>query len=81
VFYLCNACHSLRTVQQQGLPRDRWDDLLHWMTEKQGMPALEGTERDVVLDYLAKNYGIPATPSTLTPMFRPPLMPLPPPPN
>jgi cytochrome c len=81
VFYLCNACHSLKTVQQQGLPRDRWDELLHWMTEKQGMPALEGKERDVVLDYLAENYGIPDRQPMMTPMSRPPLMPLPPPPK
>jgi cytochrome c len=81
VFYLCNACHSLKTVQQQGLPRDRWDDLLVWMTEKQGMPELEGKDRDTVLDYLAGNYGIPAARPSMTPMFRPPLMPLPPPPK
>jgi len=82
VFYLCNACHSLKTVQQQGLPRDRWDELLHWMTEKQGMPALEGRERDLVLDYLAENYGIPKQqPMMMTPMSRPPLMPLPPAPK
>lgn len=82
VFYLCNACHSLKTVKQQGLPRDRWDDLLHWMTEKQGMPALEGQERDLVLDYLADNYGIPKQqPMMMTPMSRPPLMPLPPAPK
>lgn len=82
VFYLCNACHSLKMVTQQGLPRDRWDDLLHWMTEKQGMPALEGAERDSVLDYLAASYGIPADrPSMMTPMSLPPLMLLPPPPK
>lgn len=82
VFYLCNACHSLKTVKQQGLPRDRWDELLHWMTEKQGMPALEGQERDTVLDYLAENFGIPKQqPMMMTPMSRPPLMPLPPAPK
>lgn len=82
VFYLCNACHSLKTVQQQGLPRDRWDDLLHWMTEKQGMPELEGQDRDLVLGYLAEHYGIPAQqPMMMTPMSRPPLMPLPPAPK
>jgi cytochrome c len=82
VFYLCNACHSLKTVKQQGLPRDRWDELLDWMTEKQGMPALAGDERDLVLDYLAANYGIPEQqPMMMTPMSRPPLMPLPPAPK
>ena len=82
VYYLCNACHSLKTVKQQGLPRDRWDDLLHWMTENQGMPELDGKERGLVLDYLAENYGIPEQqPMMMTPLSRPPLMPLPPSPN
>jgi len=81
VFYLCAACHSLKLVTQQGLPRDRWDELLVWMTEKQGMPQIDGTERTLVLDYLAEHYGIPAQrPGMLTPMAPPPLMPLPPPP-
>jgi cytochrome c len=79
VFYLCAACHSLRLVTQQGLPRDRWDELLVWMTEKQGMPQIDGAERGLVLDYLAEHYGIPAQrPGMLTPMAPPPLMPLPP---
>lgn len=81
VFYLCAACHSLKLVTQQGLPRDRWDELLTWMTEKQGMPELDGTERDLVLDYLAEHYGIPARRPTMTPLAPPPLMPLPPPPK
>lgn len=82
VFYLCNACHSLNTVKQQGLPRDRWDELLDWMTEKQGMPALAGDERDAVLDYLAASFGIPEQqPTMMTPLSRPPLMPLPPAPK
>jgi cytochrome c len=81
VFYLCAACHSLKLVTQQGLPRDRWDELLVWMIEKQGMPQVDGKERDLVLDYLAAHYGIPAQrPGMMTPMAPPPLMPLPPPP-
>lgn len=53
----CTACHSLRIVMQQHATRERWDDLLVWMVEKQGMPALPGDEREVVMDYLATHFG------------------------
>jgi|GEM_PF-212256 len=52
----CGGCHSLNLVKQQGLTRDGWDELLHWMTAKQNMPPLEGDMRDRVLDYLAANF-------------------------
>jgi cytochrome c len=77
VFYLCGACHSLKLVTQQGLSRESWNDSLDWMTKKQGMPALEGAERALVLDYLAKEYGIPDRPRGFMPLL-PSLMPLPP---
>jgi mono/diheme cytochrome c family protein len=51
-FYTCTACHGFKLVAQQGMSRQRWDDTLNWMTEKQGMPALEGNDRKLVLDYL-----------------------------
>ena len=55
---LCNACHSLAIVKQQGLSREVWDELLDWMVEEQGMPELERQERDLILGYLANNFGI-----------------------
>jgi hypothetical protein len=57
VFYNCGACHSIRLVTQQRLSRQRWDHLLDWMVEKQGMVALETDERSLILDYLATYYG------------------------
>jgi len=57
VFTLCNACHSLAIVKQQGLSRRVWDETLVWMVEEQGMPALDRPARDQVLDYLAEHYG------------------------
>mgnify|MGYP000595180744 CR=1 FL=1 len=53
----CGGCHSLNLVRQQGLTHDGWDELLHWMTEKQNMPPLKGEQRSIVLDYLATNFG------------------------
>lgn len=57
VFYSCNACHSIRLVTQQRLPRQRWDQLLDWMVEKQGMAELGAEDRGLILDYLATYYG------------------------
>ncbi|WP_152415243.1 aldehyde dehydrogenase [Caenispirillum salinarum] len=56
VFYTCTACHSTGIITQQGMSRDRWDKLLVWMVEKQGMPELAPEDRDVVLDYLAEHF-------------------------
>ena len=57
VFYACNACHSIRLVTQQRLPRERWDLLLDWMVEEQGMAELTAEERRVILEYLATQYS------------------------
>lgn len=55
----CGACHSLRLVVQQRLPRYRWEELMVWMTEKQGMPKLPADEEKLVIDYLAEHLGPP----------------------
>ena len=56
-FYACTACHNFKLVAQQGMDRRRWDDTLHWMTEKHNMPKLEGKERETILNYLEATYG------------------------
>ncbi len=56
--YLCNSCHSLAIVKQQGLSRGDWDELLDWMVEEQGMAELTDEQRDQVLDFLAANFGV-----------------------
>jgi hypothetical protein len=52
-FYFCIACHSFQIVAQQGLSRSRWDEVMTWMTERHGMPNVQGEERDKILDYLS----------------------------
>lgn len=56
-YYACSGCHSEKLVAQQGLTRERWDELIEWMIEEQGMPELVDSERKLILDYLAENYG------------------------
>jgi hypothetical protein len=59
VFYNCGYCHSLRTVTNQNLQRWRWEQLMDWMVEEQGMPKLEPETRTVIVDYLVEHYGVP----------------------
>jgi cytochrome c len=56
-YYACTACHSEMIVAQQGLSRERWDKMLDWMVEEQGMLEPEPEERETILEYLAENYG------------------------
>lgn len=53
---LCAACHSGRLVSQQGLSRQRWEEVLEIMTVRHRMPKLEGEEREVILAYLTKAF-------------------------
>ncbi len=57
VFYLCQACHSLAIVKQQGLDRESWDETLVWMVEEQEMPEPEPEERERILGYLSTHFG------------------------
>ncbi|MEZ5851677.1 MAG: cytochrome c family protein [Hyphomicrobiaceae bacterium] len=90
VAVICGACHSLRTVTQQGLSQDRWDELMDWMVEKQGMAPLDSETRKAIVGYLTEHYGpsrrarglqttnpmMPAMP--MMPSMAPPLPPPPP---
>jgi hypothetical protein len=51
-FNACTACHNFKLVAAQGMNRRQWEDSLAWMTERHGMPRLEGGERERVLTYL-----------------------------
>ena len=52
-FYRCTACHSTAVIRRSRLSRERWDELMDWMTERHGMPPLEGEERRLIVGYLA----------------------------
>ncbi len=55
-FYMCGACHAFKLVASQGFSRERWDETIDLMTERHGMAKLEGEDRKVILDYLAKAF-------------------------
>ena len=65
VYAVCGGCHSIKTVIQQGLPRERWDELFDWMVEEQGMAELDTETRATVLDYLDRHFNTDHRPTYL----------------
>ncbi|MEC7641275.1 MAG: hypothetical protein VYC17_03880 [Nitrospinota bacterium] len=53
----CTACHSTKIILQNGMTRERWDEMITWMQEKQGLWKLENGVREKILDYLAGTQG------------------------
>ena len=51
----CTACHSAQLVTQNRGDRNRWEQIIRWMQETQGLWDL-GDNESVILDYLAANY-------------------------
>ncbi|WP_137124400.1 hypothetical protein [Roseomonas sp. HF4] len=56
-FGYCTACHNTALIRRSAFDRERWDELMDWMTEKHGMNPLEGELRQTIVDYLAAHYG------------------------
>lgn len=56
-FYGCTACHNTAVIRRSRLTREQWDGLMDWMTERHGMAPLEGEERRVIVDFLARHFG------------------------
>ena len=53
----CTVCHSERIVAQQGLTREDWLETLEYMVDEHGMAPIEGSDFDLVVDYLSTHYG------------------------
>jgi len=60
-FYTCTACHSSAVIRRSGFSRQRWDELLTWMTDTHGMQRLEGEDRALILGYLAEHFAPKST--------------------
>jgi hypothetical protein len=57
----CTVCHNASIILQNAMSRKKWDELITWMQEKQGMWELDAGTRNTILDYLAKFRGLDAT--------------------
>ncbi len=55
-FHACTACHGTALIRRSRLSRDRWDELMDWMTERHGMAPLQGEARVEIVDYLAAQF-------------------------
>ncbi|MFC6670820.1 hypothetical protein [Marinobacterium aestuariivivens] len=66
----CTACHSSKLITQNHHSRERWESLIRWMQETQGLWDL-GDDEATVLDYLSQQYGVPDIPAGM--MRRQPL--------
>jgi hypothetical protein len=52
----CNACHSTQLISQNRMTKAGWKSTIRWMQATQNLWDL-GEDEDIVLTYLAKNYG------------------------
>jgi hypothetical protein len=52
----CMRCHKGKTITQNRMERDGWEEAIRWMQETQGLEDL-GEHESIILDYLAKNYA------------------------
>ena len=57
VYVVCDGCHSIKLVVQQGLSRDSWAESLDLMVEEQGMVEMDPESYAIVLDYLSQYLG------------------------
>ena len=72
-FCRCTACHGTAVFRARACA-ERWEELMDWSTDRQGMPPLEGEERRLIVDYLAGAFppqqqrrrggGTPSCPTT-----------------
>ena len=37
---------------------EKWDELIDWMVKKQAMPPIDVENRVLIVNYLAKHYGV-----------------------
>ncbi len=52
----CTNCHTADLIIQNRGTREKWQELIRWMQETQGLWDL-GVNETIILDYLAKNYA------------------------
>jgi mono/diheme cytochrome c family protein len=68
-FYACSACHGFRLVASQSMSRERWDETLEIMVQRQNMSPLDAKDRKLVLDYLTRVFP-PKAPKYQNPFLK-----------
>ncbi|MBA3896703.1 MAG: hypothetical protein H0X36_06135 [Sphingomonadaceae bacterium] len=58
----CSACHTLENATNQHLPESKWRGIVTRMIDNGA--EITPADQEVIVGYLAKNYGAPATPAT-----------------
>lgn len=64
----CIACHSARLVTQNNGTRARWESLIRWMQDTQGLWQFPAETETTILDYLTEHYG-PRTDARRAPLL------------
>ena len=54
---ICSFCHSAARIQDHAYTRDEWSSVIKGMISE-GAPVTD-EEFSLILDYLAKNFGLP----------------------
>lgn len=56
-YYFCSPCHSDARIRQTRKTREEWSATIDRILKQYPYEPLEAQEREVILDYLAKQYG------------------------
>jgi len=56
-YYLFSGCLKIGWIKQQRLRRTEWEMAVDKMAMDCKLDPLEGDERDIVVNYLVRNYG------------------------
>jgi len=56
-YYSCAPCHSHTRLKNKSMTREQWAETLDMLTREHAVSPLEDNERDIILDYLAAQYG------------------------
>jgi hypothetical protein len=56
-YYFCSPCHSIPRIKQTRRSRAEWDATIDRILAEHPYEPLDPEEREIILDYLAKQYG------------------------
>jgi hypothetical protein len=57
-YYSCAPCHTHTRIKDKSMTRRQWSETLDMLTRDHDVAPLEAQEREIILDYLAAQYGL-----------------------